>query len=106
MTDFASARETMVERQIAARGITDPRILDAFRAVPREAFVPDDQRHSAYDDNPLPIEAGQTVSQPRQSRQRSRCWRTASVGSIFPSARPSMSWMRPRGLSPSWPVWV
>jgi protein-L-isoaspartate(D-aspartate) O-methyltransferase len=64
MTDFASARETMVQRQIAARGISDPRILDAFRAVPREEFVPEDQRALAYDDNPLPIEAEQTVSQP------------------------------------------
>ena len=64
MTDFASARETMVERQIAARGISDPRILDAFRAVPREEFVPEGQRDFAYDDNPLPIEAEQTVSQP------------------------------------------
>jgi protein-L-isoaspartate(D-aspartate) O-methyltransferase len=64
MTDFASARETMVQRQIAGRGITDTRILDAFRAVPREAFVPEGQREGAYEDHPLPIEAGQTVSQP------------------------------------------
>jgi protein-L-isoaspartate(D-aspartate) O-methyltransferase len=64
MTDFASARETMVERQIAARGITDPSILDAFRAVPREEFVPEGQRKAAYEDYPLPIEAEQTVSQP------------------------------------------
>jgi protein-L-isoaspartate(D-aspartate) O-methyltransferase len=64
MTDFASARETMVERQIAARGVTDPRILDAFRAVPREEFVPEGQRDSAYQDHPLLIEAEQTISQP------------------------------------------
>jgi protein-L-isoaspartate(D-aspartate) O-methyltransferase len=64
MTDFATARETMVERQIAARGITDQRILDAFRAVPREEFVPEGQRAAAYEDHPLPIEAEQTVSQP------------------------------------------
>ena len=41
MQDFQSAREKMVERQIAARGIHDQRILDAFRAVPREAFLPE-----------------------------------------------------------------
>jgi protein-L-isoaspartate(D-aspartate) O-methyltransferase len=64
MTDFATAREAMVERQIAARGISDPRILDAFRAVPREEFVPEGQRAAAYQDHPLPIEAEQTVSQP------------------------------------------
>ncbi|HEY0028755.1 MAG TPA: protein-L-isoaspartate(D-aspartate) O-methyltransferase [Allosphingosinicella sp.] len=64
MTDFASLRETMVETQIAARGIADPAILDAFRAVPREEFVPEGQGASAYHDHPLPIEAGQTVSQP------------------------------------------
>jgi len=64
LTDFATQRETMVERQIAARGIADPTILDAFRAVPREEFVPEGQGASAYHDHPLPIEAGQTVSQP------------------------------------------
>jgi protein-L-isoaspartate(D-aspartate) O-methyltransferase len=64
MPDFAAARETMVQRQIARRGIRDPRILAAFRAVPREAFVPQDVRQLAYEDGPLPIEAGQTISQP------------------------------------------
>jgi protein-L-isoaspartate(D-aspartate) O-methyltransferase len=64
MTDFASEREAMVERQLRRRGITEPDILDAFRAVPREAFVGDDVAHLAYGDHPLPIEAGQTISQP------------------------------------------
>jgi protein-L-isoaspartate(D-aspartate) O-methyltransferase len=64
MTDFAAARERMVMRQIAARGIGDPRILDAFRAVPREAFVPERLAEFAYEDGPLPIEADQTISQP------------------------------------------
>jgi protein-L-isoaspartate(D-aspartate) O-methyltransferase len=64
MTDFPAEREAMVERQLKRRGITDPRILDAFRAVPREAFVSDDYAHLAYGDHPLPIEAGQTISQP------------------------------------------
>lgn len=62
--DFASERARMVERQIAGRGITDPAILAAFRAVPREAFVPDELTHLAYEDGPLPIGEGQTISQP------------------------------------------
>jgi len=57
-------RDRMVERQLVARGIGDPRLLDAFRHVPREAFVAPPQRHLAYDDGPLPIAAGQTISQP------------------------------------------
>jgi protein-L-isoaspartate(D-aspartate) O-methyltransferase len=62
--DFAAARDKMVERHIAARGIADPHILAAFRAVPREQFVPEGLREFAYEDGPLPIESGQTVSQP------------------------------------------
>ncbi|HET9459800.1 MAG TPA: protein-L-isoaspartate(D-aspartate) O-methyltransferase [Sphingomicrobium sp.] len=64
LTDFAAEREAMVERQIASRGITDPKILEAFRAVPREEFLSEDYRDLAYGDHPLPIEAGQTISQP------------------------------------------
>jgi protein-L-isoaspartate(D-aspartate) O-methyltransferase len=54
----------MVERQIAARGICDPILLKAMREVPREAFVPAALAGQAYEDMPLPIEAGQTISQP------------------------------------------
>jgi protein-L-isoaspartate(D-aspartate) O-methyltransferase len=64
MPDFAALREEMVLRQLKARGISDRRLLDAFRAVPRELFVPAAARDFAYEDAPLPIEAGQTVSQP------------------------------------------
>ena len=64
MSDFADLRGQMVRRQIEARGIFDPIILDAFREVPREEFVAEEYRPWAYDDNPLPIEAGQTISQP------------------------------------------
>lgn len=64
MTDFASEREAMIERQLRRRGIGEPEILDAFRAVPREAFVGDDVSHLAYGDHPLPIAAEQTISQP------------------------------------------
>jgi len=54
----------MVDRQIAWRGVSDDRVLRAMRAVPREAFVPESLRFFAYDDAPLPIGEGQTISQP------------------------------------------
>jgi protein-L-isoaspartate(D-aspartate) O-methyltransferase len=64
MTDFTAEREAMVERQLLGRGIVEPVILDAFRQVPREAFVSASDAADAYGDHPLPIEAGQTISQP------------------------------------------
>jgi protein-L-isoaspartate(D-aspartate) O-methyltransferase len=63
-TDFAGERAAMVERQLRLRGIHEPEILDAFLAVPREAFVSPGYAHLAYGDHPLPIEAQQTISQP------------------------------------------
>jgi len=54
----------MVKRQIAARGIEDPRVLDAVSRVPRHLFVPGSLADRAYDDSPLPIGEGQTISQP------------------------------------------
>jgi protein-L-isoaspartate(D-aspartate) O-methyltransferase len=60
----AAERERMVERQVAARGVRDPAVLEALRAVPREAFLPEDLREFAYSDTPLPIAEGQTISQP------------------------------------------
>lgn len=60
--DRAAERERMVERQLRARGIADERVLAAFRAVPREAFVGEGQADAAYEDRPLPIGHGQTVS--------------------------------------------
>ena len=64
MTDFTREREAMVEQQLRGRGIGEPHILDAFRAVSREEFVPATHAHLAYGDHPLPIEAEQTISQP------------------------------------------
>ena len=64
LTDFAADREEMIERQLRRRGIVEPCILEAFRAVPREAFISDEYAHLAYGDHPLPIEANQTISQP------------------------------------------
>ncbi|MCW2989131.1 MAG: hypothetical protein JWM24_2069 [Solirubrobacterales bacterium] len=64
MADFASLRARMVERQLRRRGIDDERVLEAMGQVPREAFVPVRQRHRAYADSALPIDAEQTISQP------------------------------------------
>jgi len=59
-----SKRVEMVDRDIAARGVHDARVLAAMRVVPREVFVPPARRAEALDDRPLPIGAGQTISQP------------------------------------------
>ena len=62
--EFTAQRRRMVKDVIKARGITDPHVLRAFETVPRERFVPSNLRHFAYRDQPLPIGAGQTISQP------------------------------------------
>lgn len=59
-----AAREQMVELQIKERGVKHPGVLDAMRQVPRHLFVPDAVDERAYDDTPLPIGEGQTISQP------------------------------------------
>ena len=61
---FDRERGRMVEQQLVARGITDPRVLSAMARVPREVFVAPDLQSYAYEDNPLPIAAKQTISQP------------------------------------------
>ena len=62
--EFDAERERMVEQQLVPRGIEDQRVLDAMRRVPRHVFVPDQLARYAYDDRPLPIDDGQTISQP------------------------------------------
>jgi len=57
-------RTRMVQEQLRARDITDPRVLDVMGRVPRHLFIPEDQRAHAYGDHPLPIGYGQTISQP------------------------------------------
>ncbi len=61
---FRALRESMVAQQIEKRGLRNPRLLAAFRKVPRHAFVPAALQYRAYDDGPLPIGKGQTISQP------------------------------------------
>ena len=62
--DFVSRRSDMVEHQIAARGVRSKLVLEAMRKVPREEFLPPPLREFAYEDSPLPIAEGQTISQP------------------------------------------
>jgi len=64
MTDPSTARQFMIDSQLRARGISDPRVLDAMFRVPRHQFVPEHYRSEAYEDHPLPIGDGQTISQP------------------------------------------
>jgi protein-L-isoaspartate(D-aspartate) O-methyltransferase len=54
----------MLREQILARGVRDPRVIEAFRSIPREVFVPEHLRYAAYEDSPLPLVCGQTISQP------------------------------------------
>lgn len=61
---MSEANDRMIREQIIDRGITDPRVLAAFRSVPRELFVPPGLHASSYDDTPLPLARGQTISQP------------------------------------------
>jgi len=62
--EYRAQRVAMVERQIAARGVRDPAVLEAMRQVPRHRFVPEALADEAYEDRPLPIGRGQTISQP------------------------------------------
>src|SRR5207237_9169354 len=64
MLDLAPARKRMVDVQIAGRGVRDARVLEALRRVPRDAFVEPGFEEFAYEDVPLPIGEGQTISQP------------------------------------------
>jgi protein-L-isoaspartate(D-aspartate) O-methyltransferase len=64
LSDFDFLRTRMVRHQLEARAVRDPRVLDVMGRVPRHEFVPADLKDRAYDDNPLPIGKGQTISQP------------------------------------------
>src|SRR2546423_13329870 len=71
---YADKRARMVERQLRRRGIEDERVLDAMGEVPRERFVPEDERRRAYRDGALRIGEGQTISQP---------WIVASMAALL-----------------------
>lgn len=63
-TRYTTERLRMVDEQLYKRDIRDPRVLEAMRSVPRHRFVPEEHRYMAYNDGPLPIGGGQTISQP------------------------------------------
>jgi len=62
--DYITEREKMVEEQLIPRGISSASVLDAMRSVPRHVFIPENLHDCAYNDAPLPIGSGQTISQP------------------------------------------
>ena len=64
MTDYRAERERMVREQLSSRGIRNSRVLSAMARVPRHLFVTEELREQAYEDHPLPIGEGQTISQP------------------------------------------
>ena len=92
VTEFVQKRDRMVADQLEARGIRDSRVLAAMRKVPRERFVDEAMRERAYDDGPLPIGYGQTISQP---------YMVARTGVPSGTARSMPSWdwpsRRPNG---------
>jgi protein-L-isoaspartate(D-aspartate) O-methyltransferase len=61
---YSNLRGAMVDSQLKARGVSDERVLEAMRKVPRQEFAPEQYREQAYEDHPLPISEGQTISQP------------------------------------------
>jgi protein-L-isoaspartate(D-aspartate) O-methyltransferase len=71
--DYAALRERMVSEQLSVRGINDARVLQAFRDVERHEFVPQELRPSSYQDHPLPIGEGQTISQPYMVALMTQC---------------------------------
>ena len=80
--DFNVARGRLID-ELEARGITDRRVLDAFRTVPREAFVPPDLRSRAYDNHALPIEEGQSISQPLMVALMTQALALAGTETVF-----------------------
>jgi len=71
--DFAEQCRDMVDRQLKARGISDPRVLKAMLEIPREEFVPPEARAFSYYDEPVSIGGGQTISQPYMTALMSQC---------------------------------
>jgi protein-L-isoaspartate(D-aspartate) O-methyltransferase len=71
--DWERQRLEMVERQLYARGIRNPRVLEAMRRIPREEFIPPQHRHLSYVDEPVPIGFGQTISQPYMTALMAEC---------------------------------
>ena len=113
MSDLRAARDHMVRRHIVARGIRDPAVLEAMRAVPREAFLPPELAEFAYEDSPLPIADGQTISQPYivalmtaalALGPTTACWRSARARATPPRSSAASHVRSTRSsATPSWP---
>ena len=86
-------RTGMVEEQLKARGISDPKVLAAMETVPRELFIPEEYRGSAYRDGPLPIGDGQTISQPYMVALMTQCLALTGESGFLKSAPvPAIKW--------------
>ncbi len=83
MMDFETQRNALVERLVAQGYITDDRVAEAMRQVPREAFLPEDRREAAYIDSPQPIGCGQTISAPHMVAIMTNQFDAAGVSSIL-----------------------
>src|SRR5215813_12779551 len=81
--DFNSLRKRMVQEQLEARNIFDPRVLMAMRDIPRHHFVPDQLQHLAYHDGPLPIGQEQTISQPFIVAYMTQCLQLSGHESVL-----------------------
>src|SRR5260370_26708283 len=83
MPDPTATRQLMVDSQLRARGISDPRVLGAMLRVPRHEFVPEPYRSEAYEDHPLPIGESQTISQPYVVALMLESLQIASIAKVF-----------------------
>ena len=83
ITAWQRERMQMVEEQLKARGIYDPQVLAAMETVPRELFVPEEYRESAYRDGPLPIGEGQTISQPYMVALMTQCLKLTATERVL-----------------------
>jgi protein-L-isoaspartate(D-aspartate) O-methyltransferase len=81
--DWAAERRVMVERQIRARGIRDARVLAAMLRIPREQFIPEENRHLSYADDPVQIGFGQTISQPYMTALMCECLELKGTESVL-----------------------
>lgn len=83
LSDWQHLRERMVQEQLEARSINDPRVLMAMREVPRHQFVPHELQHLAYRDGPLPIGQDQTISQPFIVAYMTQCLGLTGVETVL-----------------------
>jgi hypothetical protein len=102
LDEFEAVRHAMIESQLRRRGIRDEKVLEAMDTVPRHEFVPADFRKRSYDDSPLPIGEGQTISQPyRAASAFSKLEPVAAIKQLF--CRSLQSRFTPWNAEARWP---